>query len=54
MEQKLVMCDTNIFIEFYKGNKEIINKLHEIGADNIVLSSITAGELIFGAFDKKN
>lgn len=47
MEKRLVMCDTNIFIEFYKGNDNIINKLREIGIENIVLISVTAGELIF-------
>ena len=52
MEKRLVICDTNIFIEFYKGNTEIIENLREIGAKNIALSSVTAGELIFGAFDK--
>jgi len=51
MEKKLVICDTNIFIEFYKGNSEIIKNLHKIGKDNIALSSVTAGELIFGAFN---
>ena len=52
MEKKLIICDTNIFIEFYKGNSEIIENLHKIGNDNIALSSVTAGELIFGAFNK--
>ena len=51
MEKRLVICDTNIFIEFYKGNSEIIENLHKIGAKNIALSSVTAGELIFGAFN---
>ncbi len=52
MEKRLVICDTNIFIEFYKGNSEIIENLHKIGNENIILSSVTAGELIFGAFNK--
>ncbi len=52
MEKRLVICDTNIFIEFYKGNRQVIENLHKIGNDNIALSSVTAGELIFGAFNK--
>ena len=53
MEKRLVICDTNIFIEFYKGNDKIINNLHKIGVQNITLSSVTSAELIFGAIDKK-
>ncbi len=52
MEQKVVVCDTNIFIEFYKGNNEIIENLKNIGYENIAISSVTAGELIFGAINK--
>lgn len=50
---KLVLCDTDIIIEFYKGNKLIANKLEDIGIDNIAISSVTAAELIFGALNKK-
>jgi predicted nucleic acid-binding protein len=53
MEKGLVVCDTNIFIEFYKNNKQIVENLKKIGLENIAMSSITAGELIFGAFDKR-
>jgi len=53
MEKKLVLCDTNIIIEFYKGNGKIIEKLQEIGVENIVISSVTAAELVFGAINKK-
>jgi tRNA(fMet)-specific endonuclease VapC len=47
------LCDTNIIIELYKGNAEIINSLKEVGQKNIAISVITAGELIFGARNKK-
>ncbi len=50
---KLVLCDTDIIIEFYKGNELIASKLEEIGSSNITISSITAAELIFGALNKK-
>lgn len=48
-----VLCDTNILIEFYKGNNEIITSLKKIGQENIAISCITAGELYFGALNKK-
>ena len=53
MEKKLVLCDTNIIIEFYKGNGKIVEKLQKIGVENIVISSVTAAELVFGAINKK-
>jgi tRNA(fMet)-specific endonuclease VapC len=53
MEKKIVLSDTNILIELYKNNSKIISSLQSIGEENIAISSITAGELIFGALNKK-
>ncbi|HRG09079.1 MAG TPA: type II toxin-antitoxin system VapC family toxin [Cyclobacteriaceae bacterium] len=54
MENKsLILCDTDILIEFYKGNKKIVQNLEAIGQHNISLSIITAGELLYGAFNKR-
>lgn len=49
----IILCDTNIIIEFYKENEAIINELKHIGQDNIAVSVVTIGELIYGAFNKK-
>lgn len=49
----MILCDTNIIIEFYKGNPAIIEKLHEIKLENLSISIITAGELLYGALNKK-
>lgn len=48
----MVLADTNIIIEFLKGNEIIINKLKKIGFENISISSISLMELYFGAFNK--
>ncbi len=54
MEKKpLVLCDTNIIIEFYKKNPEIVKNLQDIGQENIAVSIVTSGELLFGALNKK-
>jgi len=50
---KIVLCDTDVIIEFYKNNVHVISKLKAIGQENILISTITAGELIYGAFNKK-
>ncbi len=53
MEKNVIICDTNILIELYKNNQTIISNLRNIGEENIAISSITAGELIYGALNKK-
>lgn len=54
MEQEsIVLCDTNIIIELYKNNKSVISELKKIGHNNIAISVITAGELIYGAINKQ-
>ncbi|MEX0980870.1 MAG: type II toxin-antitoxin system VapC family toxin [Bacteroidales bacterium] len=54
MEQdKIVLCDTDVIIEFYRNSPNIISELRKIGQDNIAVSTITAGELIYGALNKK-
>jgi tRNA(fMet)-specific endonuclease VapC len=54
MEKKsLVLCDTNIIIEFYKENPRVVKNLQRIGQHNIAVSIITAGELLYGALNKK-
>src|SRR3990172_12880768 len=49
----MIICDTNILIEFYKGNSDIVNELHNIGLSNLTISVITVGELFYGALDKR-
>lgn len=53
MEKKpIVHCDTNILIEFYKNNATILSQLRSIGQENIAVSIVTAGELLYGALNK--
>lgn len=49
----MILCDTNIIIEFYKNNPSIINELKEIGQLNMAISVVTSGELIYGAINKR-
>ena len=52
-QNKIVLCDTDVIIEFYKNNPDIISELKTIGQENIAVNTITAGELIYGALNKK-
>ena len=49
----MILCDTNILIEFYKANPSVIQTLQHIGSVNIAVSVITKAELFYGARDKQ-
>jgi len=49
----MILCDTNILIEFYKGNSNIVDELQKIGLAGLAVSVVTSGELYFGAKDKR-
>jgi len=49
----MILCDTNILIEFYKGKPSVIQNLQNIGAADIAVSVITKAELFYGAKDKQ-
>ncbi len=48
----MILCDTNILIEFYKNNSKVIYELRRIGLDRLAVSAITQAELYYGAINK--
>jgi predicted nucleic acid-binding protein len=48
----MILCDTNILIDFYKNRSDIVGELHQIGHQNIAISSVSQAELYFGALNK--
>ena len=48
----MILCDTDILIEYLKDNSEICSKLEHLGDENLSISIITQAELIRGAFNK--
>lgn len=48
----MILCDTNILIEFYKNTPQIVQELHHIGPNQLAVSPITQAELYFGALNK--
>lgn len=49
MADEIIICDTNIFIEVYRGNSQISDTLRSIGYENIAVSDVTRAELFYGA-----
>jgi tRNA(fMet)-specific endonuclease VapC len=48
----MILCDTNILIEFYKNNSTVVNELRQIGINQLAISIITQAELYYGALNK--
>ena len=48
----MILCDTNILIEFYKNNLPIVDELRKIGQSRLTISVITQAELYYGALNK--
>jgi len=48
----IVLCDTNVIIEFLKETPEVVSNIEIIGAESIFISAITSAELYFGAINK--
>ena len=44
-----ILCDTNILVEFYKNNSEVLWHLNEISSRHIAISIVTKSELLYGA-----
>ena len=51
-ESQVVLCDTNILIDFSKRKPDVVQALAAIGTANVVVSAISAGEFMFGALNK--
>ena len=49
----MILCDTNILIEIYSDNAQIIETVKQIGQGNIAISDVTCAELLYGARNKK-
>ena len=52
MEEGLVLCDTNVFINFFNGNEETINIFKKLGDKRILIPSVTVMELYQGMNNK--
>ena len=49
----MILCDTDVIIEYMKGNKAAKKEILEIGIENIAVSSVSLMELFYGALNKR-
>lgn len=41
MEAELILCDTDVMVEFFKKNIPVLQLMNELGAENLFISVIT-------------
>ena len=51
-KEQMILRDTSVIIDYYNGNKLIIEELDRIGFKNIAISLVVYGEAIYGALNK--
>ncbi len=44
----MILCDTNIYLELFKGNEKVYEEMEKIGFGNAGLSDLSIGEIYFG------
>lgn len=44
----MILCDTCILFEIFRGNTLVLNECEKIGYENLAISDITVGEIYFG------
>jgi predicted nucleic acid-binding protein len=49
----MILCDTNIIIELYRNNINIVAAVKAIHQDNVAISDVTCAELFVGALNKR-
>ena len=52
MEEELVLCDTNVFINLFNGNEETVNIFKQWGNKRVLIPSVTVMELYQGMGNK--
>lgn len=46
--RKIILCDTDVFIEFFHGNPRIVQELDHLSFDRLAMSVISVAEIYFG------
>ena len=54
MEAEIILCDTDIIIEYFNNNTALIDFLETLGIEKLIISAITRAEVQQGARDKSH
>lgn len=50
---QLILCDTGIFLDYFRGNINMLAELEEIGFERLAISSISIAEIYFGMYKRE-
>ena len=54
METDIILCDTDVIIEYFNNNALLLQLLEKIGIEKLIITSITRAEVQQGALDKSH
>lgn len=46
--KKIILCDTNIFIDYFHDDERVIKELDFLGFERLAISAVTVAEIYFG------
>ena len=49
----MILCDTDVYIEYFKGKANAKSVFDKIGVSNIAISAVTVMELYYGALNAR-
>lgn len=47
-KKKIILCDTDIFIDFFHGEEKIVKELDYLTFERLALTSVSVAEIYFG------
>src|SRR5688572_8476846 len=50
----MILCDTDVIVELWRNNTGVAERIHELGAENLYINSITKAEIQNKAINKKD
>jgi len=49
----MILCDTDVYIEYFKGKADAKSLFDKIGVSNLAISAVTVMELYYGALNAR-
>jgi len=44
----MILCDTSVYFEIFRGNEQVIEEVGKIGFGNLAICDLSVGEIYFG------